>query len=61
MAITYGRKIEMVRRWRSEIRHGQGKLIGFLVRRVRGLVMGRCPRCKAAMGWNRRCPYDTVD
>lgn len=51
----------LVRQWRSEIRYGQGKLIGFFVRRVRGLVMGRCPRCKAAIGWNRRCPYDTVD
>lgn len=39
-----------------EIEYGQGKLKGFLIRRLRLLIKGKC-KCGAILEWNGKCPY----
>lgn len=48
------------RRYLNEIKYGEGKLLGFILRRLALLVWGRCDDCQAIRYLNGRCPYDNA-
>ena len=49
------------RRYLNEIKYGEGKLVGFLLRRLSLLIWGRCDDCQAIRYLNGRCPNAKED
>jgi hypothetical protein len=45
------------RRYLNEIKYGENKLVGFLLRRLSLMIWGRCDDCQAIRQMNGRCPH----